>query len=102
MRTRHWIVGFVLLATSACSYPPPTAPSPPPAAPSPVFASLTRIDLGEVIRGTIGATDPICDLRWDARAPCKRFLLTVPASGTLTLSLTATMRDDVFDLMLLG
>jgi len=64
----------------------------------------TVISVGAVIHATIGPGDPICDRSgWDARAPCKLFLLTPSSTGTLNVMLTVTSpvsSVDVIDLML--
>ena len=65
----------------------------------------TNIQVGDVVHGSIGPGDPICDPSgWDARAPCKRFLLTPSRDGTLKVTLTATspfpVPSDAIDLML--
>jgi len=71
--------------------PTPT-PTPPPLPPTtPAHIPTTMISVGDVIQTSIGPGDPICDPGgWDARAPCKLFLLTAPRNGTLLVILTAT------------
>jgi hypothetical protein len=112
----------LLTMTSACDqYHPPTGPSPfrpevnptptPPPTPRPLppptpsQIPTTIISVGAVIHASIGPGDPICDPSgWDARAPCKLFLLTPARDGTLNVTLTATspspLSSDVVDLML--
>jgi Carboxypeptidase regulatory-like domain len=60
------------------------------------------IQLGQAIRSAVSTGDPPCDpIRWDARAPCKRFPFTAPSNGTLVIyimwsgdpELDATMVD---------
>lgn len=117
----------LLTMTSACDRYSPTGPSPfrpvanptpiptptPTPTPTPVPGPMppgaipkTVIDVGAVIHASIGPDDPVCDPGgWDARAPCKLFLLTPTQSGTLHLSLTTMpppegSHFDFVDLML--
>ena len=47
---------------------------------------LDTIVVGRVIQATVQAGDSPCDpVRWDARAPCKRFLFIPPATGNLSI-----------------
>jgi len=47
---------------------------------------LDTIVVGSAIQTTVQAGDAPCDpIRWDARAPCKRFLFTAPRTGTLSI-----------------
>jgi hypothetical protein len=102
----------LLTISSACDFGrPPTGPSglQPVSAPNPLPAPpaaipTTTIAVGEVIHASIDAGDSICDpAGWDARSPCKRFLVTPSMNGTLTVILTAALtvpRNDVIDVML--
>jgi len=112
MRLTLW-VGLLTMASACDQYRSPTGPSfPQPvvnSSPSPLPMPLegipkTVISVGAVIHATIGPGDPICDRSgWDARAPCKLFLLTPSSTGTLNVMLTVTSPVsslDVIDLML--
>jgi hypothetical protein len=112
----------LLTMTSACDqYHPQTGPSPfrpvvnptptplptprPLPPPTPPQIPTTMISVGDVIHASIGPGDPICDPGgWDARAPCKLFLLTPLRNGTLNVTVTPTspspVPSDVIDLML--
>lgn len=59
-----------------------------------VLDPWVHISLGDVIKGTLKADDPFCS---DPGEPCRRFALTVPASGTLDVSVASANRAD-FDL----
>jgi hypothetical protein len=59
-----------------------------------VLDPWVHISLGDVVRGTVKADDPHCS---DPGEPCRRFALTVPASGTLDVSVASANRAD-FDL----
>jgi len=106
-------VGLLTMASACDQYRSPTGPSfPQPvvnSSPSPFPMPLeeipkTVISVGAVIHAPIGPGDPICDRSgWDARAPCKLFLLTPSSTGTLNVMLTVTSpvsSVDVIDLML--
>ena len=101
-----FVVAFVLSGT-ACSgghYVLPAAPrSPPPPVPSPPVMQAVAIAVGEVVHGTIGITDPICDPSgWDATASCKLFEVVAPSDGTLHAILKTVVpqkRDDGIDML---
>ena len=63
---------------------------------------LTHIRLGEVIRGQIGDTE-CAGLGYGGwygkRAPCQRFAVTVPTSGTLDVTVSAAMSDFDIDIV---
>jgi len=59
-----------------------------------VLDPWVHISLGEVVKGTLKGDDPLCA---DPGEPCRRFALTVPASGTLEVSVASANRAD-FDL----
>jgi carboxypeptidase family protein len=47
------------------------------------------LTVGEPLAGVVAPDDPVCDPdRYDANAPCGRFLLIAPASGTIDITLT--------------
>lgn len=59
-----------------------------------IEVTLTKIDpvelpLGTTIHARVGAADPPCDpVFWDSTAPCRRFGLAAPATGTLAVKVT--------------
>jgi hypothetical protein len=59
-----------------------------------VLDPWVQISVGEVVRATVKADEPAC---YYPGEPCRRFALTVPASGTLEVSVTSANRPD-FDL----
>jgi hypothetical protein len=49
--------------------------------------AIDSIRLGRTIRSHVdGNADPCDPIRWDTRAPCRRFSFTAPRSGTLVIS----------------
>jgi hypothetical protein len=89
--------------------PPVTAPAPGPGFPQgPIEGNAPAITIavGDQIVATIDRNDDVCDAsHWDAHAPCKRFVLVVPAAGVLHATLTTDLhgaRTDAIDLMLIG
>lgn len=57
---------------------------------------------GQVISETVEPDDPICAVNWDARSPCRVFLITFPEDGLLDATMTwsgfsADLIDLVFD-----
>ena len=58
----------------------PVLPLPPPTR-NPVPAIQQRIDVGQVVRSRVGATDPVCAAGWPYR--CRYYGLTAPAGGWL-------------------
>ena len=87
------------------SSPTPT-PTPTPVPMPPGAIPRTVINVGAIIHATIGTGDPICDpVGWDARAPCRLFVLTPSRNGTLKVTVTVTSplsvpNRDVIDVML--
>jgi hypothetical protein len=63
---------------------------------------LRHVRLGEVIRGQIGDTE-CAGLGYGGwygqRAPCQRFAVTVPASGTLEVTVSAAISDFDIDIV---
>ena len=50
------------------------------------YIEADSIQLGTTIRATVLSNEPPCDaIRWDARAPCKRFIFRPERAGTLTV-----------------
>jgi len=116
------LVAACAMAVSACDTsdtpisptpaprPPVTSPAPGPGFPQGPIESgnapATTIAVGDHIRATIDRNDEVCDaVHWDAQAPCKRFVLVVPAAGVLHATLTTDLhgaRTDAIDLMIIG
>jgi hypothetical protein len=64
------------------------------------LAPLVRISLGEVISGTAPLGDPVCSHWGYGAGACQRFAVTVPATGTLDVTLSASVFN--FDLDIVG
>ena len=105
------LVLSVALAVVMCAcdhHDPFGAPTtlPPPIVAPPVAPLVPRVSISvnQVVRATISRDDPVCDpAQWDANAPCKVYSLVAPATGLLTVTLTADFRGstpDAIDMML--
>jgi hypothetical protein len=76
-------------APTAVSVPPAAAPAAGPAqanGPGSSFAEGIDIAAGNVITGVI-ERGPACFQNWDASGRCRQYNITMPADGTLTVSL---------------
>src|SRR5262245_38392272 len=99
------LLGFSTVACGGGIDYTPMGPTPVPApavSPTPP-QTIMAISVGEVVRDTIGITDPICDPSgWDATASCKLFEVVAASDGTLHAILKTVVpqrSDDVIDIL---
>lgn len=94
--TRRSLTTLALLFLIGCdsrgpvapSAPSPVSPSPPSPGRGPDAISGIEVKVGTVVSGTIDSRDPVCYPNWDSSGRCQQFDLTVPADGTLNVTLT--------------
>ena len=103
---------FLVAIVAGCSWHDPvgptnisTTPRPPsggqpqldPGGPMPrtgmILTTGTPIAGGDLIRGTIVASDKQCFPEWDERGRCQQYSLAIPRDGQLTIKLTPSGFD---------